>query len=421
LAKEETLPLTKTGKPGIFYGYIIVATGFSIMMIVHGTFNSFGVFFTPLLAEFGSTRAVLSGASSLAFFVMGFMAIVVGVLADRFGPRVVLTTCTLFFGAGHLLMSQADAIWQIYLFFIIMGIGMSAFDVVPLSTIVRWFIKKRGTMSGIMKVGTGLGMMVMPLVTSGLIGAVGWQNSYRILGVLILVAVIPLAQLMRRDPREMGLLPDGDGQPVTGSPALVEKGLSFREAMRTRQLWMVCGFYTVILYCGLTILVHIVPYAVDLGVSTPIAAGVIATIGGTRIPGRLVMGFAGDKIGHKRGMVVCFVILITALSWLQFAGELWMLYLFAAIYGFNHGGFFALISPLIADLFGTRSQGTLLGIVIFSGTVGGSIGSVVAGHIFDITGSYQPAFSILLILAIIGLILTTLIRPISSRGGTNES
>ena len=132
--------------------------------------------------------------------------------------------------------------------------------------------------------------------------------------------------------------------------------------------------------------------------------------------GRLVMGFAGDRIGHKRAMVVCFLTLITALSWLQVARELWMLYLFAAIYGFNHGGVFALISPTVAGLFGTRSQGTLLGIVICSGTIGGSIGSVLAGYIFDVTGSYQLAFFILLVLAIVGLILAILIRPIRKGG-----
>jgi len=259
-------------------------------------------------------------------------------------------------------------------------------------------------------------MMTMPLVASALIGAFNWRNSYLILGALALVAVIPLAQLLRRDPREMGLLPDGRRQSGVESPALVEEGLTFREAIRTRQLWLVCGFYVTTLFCGMTILVHIVPHAVDLGVSATIAAGVVATIGGTSMLGRLVMGFAGDRIGNKQAMVVCFLILIAALSWLQVARELWMLYLFAAVYGFNHGGFFALISPTIAGLFGTRSQGTLLGIVICSGTLGGSIGSVLAGHIFDITGSYRLAFLILLVLAIIGLILTTLIRPISEGG-----
>ena len=416
MAKEETLPLTKAEKPRIFYGYIIVAAGLSIMLVIHGIINTFGVFFNSLLAEFGSTRAALSGVNSLAFLVMGFLAIFMGALNDRFGPRTVLTVGALLFGIGNLLMSQAGALWQAYLFFIVMSIGSSTSDVVPLSTIARWFVKRRGAMTGVLKVGTGLGMMVMPLVASTLIGAFEWRNSYLILGALTLVAAIPLAQLLRRNPHEMGLLPDGEKQPAIESPGSVEEGLSLREAIRTRQLWLVCGFYLTTVFCGMTILVHIVPHAVDLDISQTIAAGIVSTIGGTSIVGRLVMGFSGDKIGHKRGMVVCFLIAVIALSWLQVARELWMLYLFAAVYGFAHGGFYALTSPLIAGLFGTRSQGTLLGVVICCGTFGGSIGMVLAGYIFDVTKSYQLAFIILLVLAIIGLILTSLIRPIT-RGG----
>jgi len=275
-------------------------------------------------------------------------------------------------------------------------------------------------MSGIMKVGTGLGMLIMPLVVSWLISAYGWRTSYVVLGTLVLVFVIPLAQLMRRNPSETGLLPDDERQPDVAGPILDEEGLSFSEAIRTRQLWMVCGFYIMLFFCVQSILVHIIPHAMDLGISRTIAAGIVSTIGGTSMLGRLVMGFAGDRIGHKRAMVVCFIILVTALSWLQVARELWMLYLFAAIYGFNHGGFFAIISPLIAGLFGTRSQGTLLGIVICSGTLVGSISPILTGKIFDITSSYQLAFLILLVLAIIGLVLITLVRPISE-GGTNDS
>jgi MFS family permease len=267
-------------------------------------------------------------------------------------------------------------------------------------------------MSGIMKVGTGLGMMAMPLVASGLISTLGWRTSYIVLGALVLVVVLPISQLVRRDPREMGLLPDGDRQPQTEGPILIEEGLTFRQAINTRQLWMVCGFYGVIIFCAQSILVHIVPHALDLGVSASVAAGVAATIGGTSMPGRVIMGFAGDRIGNKRAMAICFLILIIALLWLQATRESWMLYLFAAIYGFSHGGFFALISPLVAGLFGTRSQGTLLGIVIFSGTFCGSISPILTGRIFDTTGSYQLAFLILLALAAIGLILTVLLKPI---------
>jgi MFS family permease len=174
---------------------------------------------------------------------------------------------------------------------------------------------------------------------------------------------------------------------------------------------MVCGLYLTILFCTQTVLVHIIPHCVDLGVSAAKAAAVAATIGGVSMLGRLTMGFAGDRIGNKRAMAACFLILVAALSWLQLAKELWMLYLFAAVYGFSHGGFFALISPVVAGLFGTRSQGILLGIVICSGTFGGAIGPFLTGAIFDTTGSYRLAFLVLLTLAIIGLVLTMLLKP----------
>jgi sugar phosphate permease len=180
------------------------------MVIMHGAFNSFGVFFTPLENAFECTRAVLSGANSVAFIIMGMSAMLLGLLTDRFGPRIIMTAGGILFGTGYLLMSRVTEIWQIYLFFSLAGIGLSGADIVPLSSVVRWFVRKRGTLSGIMKVGTGLGMMTVPLISSLLIDSIGWRSSYLVLGIAVLVAVIPLSQLLRRDPREMGLLPDGD-------------------------------------------------------------------------------------------------------------------------------------------------------------------------------------------------------------------
>lgn len=394
------------------------------MVVMHGAFNSFGVFFTPLETEFNCTRAVLSGANSVAFIVMGVSALLLGMLSDRFGPRLILTLSGILFGAGYMLMSQVNAIWQIYFFLSLAGIGLSAADIIPLATVVRWFVRKRGTLSGIMKVGTGLGMMTVPFISSLLIEAYGWSTSYLILGITVLVAVAPLSQLVRRDPREMGLLPDGDEKTPDSKISLTEEGLSFLEALKTRQLWMVCAFYMAIVYCGMTNLTHLVPYAEGLDIPKTTAASLVSTYGAVSMSGRIVMGFLGDRLGHKRAMVICLIIAVVGMSWLQAADQLWMLYLFAAVYGFSHGGFFTLISPLIAGLFGTRSQGSLLGIVIFSGTVGGSIGMTLSGYIYDVTGSYTIAFILLLGLVIFGLINMLLIKPIikgpsDERSGSN--
>ncbi len=161
---------------------------------------------------------------------------------------------------------------------------------------------------------------------------------------------------------------------------------------------------------------HIVPYARDLGLAPAYAAGVLSTIGGVSILGRIVMGAANDRIGGKRALIICLIVLFCGLIWLQLATEAWMLFLFAAIYGFAHGGFFTVVSPMVAELFGTDSHGLLFGIILFSGTLGGAVGPLMAGRTFDVTGSYRMVFLVLSVLTLIGFVLIILLRPIRVRG-----
>ena len=403
--------MIKEGSPRIFYGYIIVAVALLIQLIAMGAFHTYGVFFKELQLEFGWSRATLSGAHSLLFLLGGFLSIAAGRLSDRFGPRKIMAICGFSFGLGLLLMSQLNTVWQLYLFYgVIVGIGMSAMNVVLLSTVVRWFVKKRGIMSGVAKVGTGLGMLIMPMFASSLIPAVGWRLSYGILGVIALVFIISLAQLLRRDPAQMNLLPDGEEQTVADVADLMGSGLALHEAIHTIRFWLLCAAYMMVIFCTHTIPVHIAPHAMDLGISVTRAAGVLSTIGGVSVIGRIMMGAASDRMGDKRALIICFVLMLISLFWLQLARELWALYLFAVLYGFAHGGFFALISPAVAGLFGTRSHGVILGIVLFFGTLGGAIGSVLTGYIFDVTQSYRLAFWLLTVAITLGLTLITTLK-----------
>lgn len=405
--------MTGDRRPKIFYGYIIVLVGFCIQAVAWGTSSSFGVFFTPLLIEFGWSRATISGASSLSFLISGFLGIFAGRLGDKIGPRIVMVGCGVFLGAGYLLMSQVNTVWQLYLFYaVILAFGLSGADVVLLSTVARWFIKKMGMMSGILKVGTGVGMLVMPLVANWLISSYGWRDSYIILGSIVMSVVIPAALFLRRDPAQMGLLPDGADEADASSLNSAEGGFSLQEAIHTRQFWILCAMSALAFFSTMTIMVHIVPHAIDLDITAATAASILATIGGVSMAGRFVMGSAGDRIGSRLAMAICFVILAVALFWLQSARELWMLYLFAAIYGFAHGGFFTLLSPLVAELFGLSSHGAIFGTVYFAGTIGGAIGPLLAGRIFDVTGNYQLAFLISAVVSGIALILALLLRPV---------
>ena len=384
------LPLKK---PALFYGYFIVAACFAIQATGIGTHVAFSIFFKPLLADFGCPRATLAGAHSLAFVLSGLIGIFVGRLNDRLGPRVVMTVTAFSFGLGLFLMSKVNTVWHIYLFYgVMVGIGLSPVDVIALSTTARWFVRRRSMMSGIVKVGTGAGQLVIPFAASILIMHYGWRTSYVILAVFGMLMLAGTGQVLRRDPSQKGVLPDGDTQTGSAGFYIAEKGLSFREALKTRQFWTICFTNLTIVFSLIIIMVHITPHAMDIGLPATTAAGILSTIGGTSMIGRLLMGITADRAGIRACMIFCFTLLISAFLWLQMANELWMLYLFAFVYGFGHGGYFALISPLVAEHFGIRSHGVLFGIVLFAGTVGGAMGPILAGHLFDITGSYGGAF-----------------------------
>ncbi len=400
-------------EPRFFYGYVIVFVAFSLQIFGWGIANSFGVFFKSFEADFGWSRAVISSAMSFSLLVAGISGILQGRLNDRFGPRLLMTGGGILLGAGYLLMSRVSTMWEYYLYCtVIIGIGISGTDIVLLSTTARWFVKKRSTITGVIKVGTGVGMLIMPLFINRLITDYGWRTTFLILGGIILIGYVSLSQYLVRDPARMGLSPDGSRNGNLMERASVEVGLAIKEAIRTRQWWTICVSYSFVMFAVITVLFHIIPHAMDLGISSSNAANVLATVGAVSIAGRFVMGAAGDKIGTKSALVICFLCLTIGLIWLQLSDRLWMLLLFAVIHGFAHGGFFTLISPLLADLFGTRSHGVIFGLVFSISTVGSAIGPVVAGYMFDRTASYDIIFLVLTGMSIPGLIATALLKPV---------
>ncbi len=401
-----------TKNPKFFYGYVIVAAAFVMLMILGSTYYSFGVFFSPLLVEFGWTRAMTSGAFSLCIMLEGLLGIVMGRATDRWSPRIVITLCGFLLGLGYLLMSQISALWHFYLLYgVIIGIGLGGLWVPPVSIVVRWFTKRRNMMTGIAIAGTGVGGLIAPLLANWLISTYAWRLSYVILGSIVLVLIILAAQFLKRDPAQVGQLPYGENVREVHGLQIENSELSLREAVYTKQLWLVSGMFFCFGFCVFSVMVHIVPHAIELGIPAANAANILAVIGGVSIAGKTIMGAATDRIGTRTGIIIGLILMIVTLTWLIVARELWMLYLFAAFFAFGYASMVALMSPIVAELFGLSSLGALLGIVNFAATIGCAIGPVLAGWLFDISGSYQLAFLVCVAISIIGLILTLFLKP----------
>ncbi len=378
---------------------------------------AYGVFFPALEAEFGWSRAMISGASSLSFVVMGVLAVLAGKWNDKIGPRVLITVSALFFGVGYGAMSQLQAPWELFLFYgVLVGIGYSTHDVVTLSTIARWFQRRRGAMTGIAKVGTGVGQLLVPLMAAMLIAAYGWRDAALLLGAGSLLLLVASAQFMRRDPRGEGQYPDGvEVASAAGANSSHEIGMSLAEASATRQFWILCAVQLSVFFCLMTVMIHIVPHATDLGVAPAVAATILSTIGAVSIAGRLTIGTLIDRLGGRRSLCICFVVLLSSFVLLQVAEAPWMLFVFAAVYGFAHGGFFTVMSPTLAEYFGTGSHGVIFGIVLFSGTIGGATGPLLAGKLFDMSGNYDVIFMILTAFGVVGLLLASALTPIEGK------
>ncbi|MEZ5934439.1 MAG: MFS transporter [Alphaproteobacteria bacterium] len=375
--------------------YAVVFGACLIQFMIIGLLFSYSLFFKTFEEEFGWSRTMLSGAASLAFLMMGLFASFLGHLGDRFGPGPVLATTGLLHGLGFALISQVSEPWHLFLIFgLFIGLGISSHDVVTLSAVARWFDKRRGMMTGVVKTGTAAGQMVLPLLAAFLIAGIGWQSAAMTMGLGAAFFLVSAAMLMKRPPA---------AEAATANPATAGGGL--RSVATSRVFWTLCAVQFLFFPTLTTVPLHIPVHGMDLGMAKTTAAALISTAAGASAVGRLTVGTFSDRIGGKNGYVLCLVPLILSLAGLLLFDRPWLLFLAMAVYGFGHGGLFTIVAPTLAGYFGTRAVGAIFGAVVFFGTIGGAIGPILAGRIFDTTASYMPAFTMLAGMAFLALLL----------------
>lgn len=366
--------------------------------------------------------ATTSAAYSISFFIEGIFSLVSGGLADRFGPRIVLSLSSVLVGLGYCLMPLVHAQWQLHLFYgVFIGVGMGAMFVPLVSMTARWFNARRNLMTGLVSSGAGVGMLIIPSSIAHLIDTRGWRVSFAIMGVIVLVVVLIAAQFLKRDPSTMGTLAYGESAKTGGGGSTSATGHEFWDALRIPQLWLIFAMVFWFGVFAMTYNVHVVPDAVNSGMNATAAADILAVSGLLLIVGRVILGTAADTIGNKPILIVCFALSAMALLFIALVHTHWAFFVLAAFIGFSQGGIGTSQSPLVASLFGLKSHGLIYGFIGFGYTIGAALGPYLAGLLFDWSGSYRLALLICAGASLAALIFASLIRPIKNSAGAVDN
>jgi MFS family permease len=408
----------KAKKHKVFYGWWIVGAGFFIAMYIGGFIHfGFTAVFEPIASDFGWSYAQVSFAASLRGLQTGFLAPIIGLLMDRWGPRRLVLAGATIIGFGLLLLSRINSLATFYGAFILIAMGISAcIGVVPIATVGNWFQRKVTLATGILVSGTAVGGLMVPLATR-LIDIFEWRTAMVILGFGAFGILLPLSLLFRHKPEQYGYLPDGDLHeklPASeGQSSAQGNGSDIRvkQVLKSKTFWHIAmGFMCHILVVN-AVITHVMPYLSSIGFTRSFSSLVAIAIPLASIVGRLSFGWFGDKFDKRRVAALGF--LITSLGLLSFGyvatGVTWMLIPSLVLVGLGYGGPVPMMPALVREYFGRVRLATVLGLVMGVAALCSMVGPPLAGLVFDILGSYQVAwfgFAGLVVAGMISLMTT---------------
>jgi MFS family permease len=406
LNSSQKTPLTE--KPRLFYGWYLVAASWIMLFFVSSI--AVGIFFKPILEEFKLDRATLSLVQTVAMIVFAAVSPFLGRLIDRFGPRAMLFVCVAAQTLSSVINGLAASLWHLY-------IGRFLYEMRPLHStqvlINRWFVKKRGRALGIVATGMPIGTLVLSPISQYLILNWGWRMTMLFWAGVTFVVLLPLVLLVRNKPEDKGYGPDGEPlirePPVGLSPQLegrasevkagLQAGSSLSEAAKAGSFWLLSATHFICgIGCGF-MMTHIVIFATDVGFSEMIGASLLSVQGGVNLVGVLITGHMSDRIARSKVLALTHLIrslsFVTIVSFILFGGgSLWLLYVAIALFGFGWFTTAPLASGLVADLFGYRRMGTIIGLLLSCHMVGMAMGAYAGGITFELTGSYYLLFLI---------------------------
>ncbi len=407
----------------IFYGWYIVAAGFVCLWINAGMgFYSFPVFFVELDKTFGWGMGRTNAGISIAMVVGGFISPLVGTLLPKWGSKKMIIGGALIMSVSFVLFSLMRTLWQFYLICFVLAIGWTSTGTMPTSySVSDWFEKRRGMATGIMMMGVGLGGLCMVPLTRLLIDRLQWQAAFMIYAVATSALLIPVAAIIyKRRPAELGVLPDGkmpsseDTNNEGGSDkanALPAHEWTLKSAARTRTFWVISLVFIFVTFGQTGLLINQVKYFQEIGISPERAAFALGFCAMLGIAGKLFFGAMADRYPARYAMALSFGLQAVGTVILIYTGAIGSPILFVLVWGFSMGGVIALEPLIVAECFGMKSFGVILGMIYVATTVGAASGPPFAGFIFDLTESYTNAFAVFVVTYALSAILSFMAIP----------
>jgi sugar phosphate permease len=399
-----------------FYGWWIVGSAFVFMMMIVG-FALYGLplFYNWWIEAFGWNRTQVQMGNTTSKIVIGpAFGFLAGWAIERFGPRRVIVSGAIFAGVAMAGFSVMTSLTQLYVFYFFNALGYLCAGPLPCQVLLsNWFRRLRGRVMGIAYVGIGVGGMVVPWLILAFKNAFGWPWALRLLGLIILITLGSVALLVvRRQPSELGLLPDGD-RAADAPPAQAVEPLSITVVARSRAFWLLAlgsvmsiGAVGGVMQNLALYIADILPRGqVDLMKTTIASLALMSSIAG-----RLVMGYLADRVAKKRVMLATYLIVGLSIPALILAREQTaLLYVFAMSFGFGLGADYMLIPLMTAECFGLAALSRILGLIITTDSVGEALMPSLVAYVRDSTGSYAPGFLLLTGMALVGALAIALI------------
>jgi MFS family permease len=372
--------------------WFVVGAAFTSMFTVFGAVYSFGAFFEPMAREFGTGQGLTSVLFAVTAFCYFGLGAVSGAIADGVGPRRVVLFGAFAMTAGLALTAIAPAFWiGCVTYGLGVGVGTACGYVPMVAAVGGWFERRRSLAIGIAVSGIGAGTLVVPPLAALLIEHVGWRQAYLVLAAASLVLLIAC------------------GLAASAPPTHAGAAFGLGHVVRTRSFAVL---YAAGLFSGFALflaLVHIVPYALQMGSPALSAAGLVSVIGVGSVAGRLLLGGVADRLGPVNALRLSMAILLLSyLIWLVAPGYA-ALASFALVLGLGYGGWVALTPSVMAALFGPQGLGGSVGTLYTSAGIGALLGPPFAGFLVDVTGGYRPAIATAIVLAAASVLLAALL------------